>query len=99
MNERVLNDPLPARELNPEITPALQEILNRALERDPRHRYSTATRWPGTWNTRSKSASTMPHAARSRLVSASPAPAVAALHQPGPDPGLLFCLMLLLARL
>ena len=42
MNERVLNDPRPARELNPEITPALQEILNRALERDPRHRYSTA---------------------------------------------------------
>jgi serine/threonine-protein kinase len=42
MNERVLNDPRPARELNPEITPALEEILNRALERDPRHRYSTA---------------------------------------------------------
>jgi len=42
MNERVLNDPRPARELNPEITPALEEILNRALARDPRHRYSTA---------------------------------------------------------
>jgi len=42
MNERVLNDPKPARKLNPEITPELQEILNRALERDPRHRYSTA---------------------------------------------------------
>jgi serine/threonine protein kinase len=42
MNERVLNDPRPARKLNPEITPQLQEILNRALERDPRHRYATA---------------------------------------------------------
>jgi serine/threonine-protein kinase len=42
MNERVLNDPRPARELNPEIAPALQEILYRALERDPRQRYSTA---------------------------------------------------------
>ncbi len=42
MNERVLNDPKPARKLNPEITPQLQEILNRALERDPRHRYATA---------------------------------------------------------
>ncbi|MGP8269015.1 MAG: serine/threonine-protein kinase [Terracidiphilus sp.] len=42
MNERVLHDPRPASELNQEITPALQEILNRALERDPRHRYSTA---------------------------------------------------------
>ena len=42
MNERVLNDPKPARKLNAEISPELQEILYRALERDPRHRYSTA---------------------------------------------------------
>jgi serine/threonine-protein kinase len=42
MNERVLNDPKPARKLNPEITPELEEILHRALARDPRHRYSTA---------------------------------------------------------
>jgi serine/threonine-protein kinase len=42
MNERVLNDPKPARKLNPAISPELQEILNRALERDPRHRYATA---------------------------------------------------------
>jgi serine/threonine-protein kinase len=43
MNERVLADPKPARKLNPEISPQLQEILFRALERDPRHRYATAT--------------------------------------------------------
>jgi serine/threonine-protein kinase len=43
MNERVLNDPKPARKINPEITPELQEILYRALERDPRHRYATAS--------------------------------------------------------
>jgi serine/threonine protein kinase len=43
MNERVLNDPKPARKLNPEISPEVQEILNRALERDPRHRYATAS--------------------------------------------------------
>jgi serine/threonine-protein kinase len=42
LNERVLNDPKPARELNPEISPELEEILSRALEREPRHRYSTA---------------------------------------------------------
>jgi eukaryotic-like serine/threonine-protein kinase len=42
MNERVLNDPRPARELDPEIPPAVEEILFRALERDPRHRYATA---------------------------------------------------------
>ncbi|MFZ0336957.1 MAG: serine/threonine-protein kinase [Terracidiphilus sp.] len=42
LNERVLTDPQPARELNAAISPQLQEILARALERDPRHRYSTA---------------------------------------------------------
>jgi serine/threonine protein kinase len=42
MNERLLTDPPPARKLNPEITPQMQEVLYRALERDPRHRYATA---------------------------------------------------------
>jgi eukaryotic-like serine/threonine-protein kinase len=42
MNERLLHDPPPPRELNREISPELEEILYRALERDPRHRYSTA---------------------------------------------------------
>jgi serine/threonine protein kinase len=42
MNERLLIDPAPARELNPEISPALEEILFRALARDPRRRYATA---------------------------------------------------------
>ncbi|MGA3070026.1 MAG: serine/threonine-protein kinase [Terracidiphilus sp.] len=43
MNERVLHDPRPARKLRAEISPQLEEILNRALERDPRHRYATAS--------------------------------------------------------
>jgi serine/threonine-protein kinase len=42
LNERVLKDPTPARELNRAISPQLEEILFRALERDPRHRYATA---------------------------------------------------------
>jgi eukaryotic-like serine/threonine-protein kinase len=42
MNERLIVDPKPARKLNPEISPELEEILFRALERDPRHRYATA---------------------------------------------------------
>jgi serine/threonine-protein kinase len=42
MNERLLIDPKPARDLNPEISPELEEVLFRALERDPRHRYATA---------------------------------------------------------
>jgi eukaryotic-like serine/threonine-protein kinase len=42
MNKRLLTDPEPARKLNPEISPELEEILFRALALDPRHRYSTA---------------------------------------------------------
>jgi len=42
MNERLLNNPIPPREINPEITPQLQEIIYRALERDPRARYASA---------------------------------------------------------
>ncbi len=42
LNERVLSDPKPARELNPEVSPQLEEVLFRALERDPRNRYATA---------------------------------------------------------
>jgi serine/threonine-protein kinase len=43
MNERVLVDPKPVRKLRPEISPELQEILNRALAREPRNRYQTAS--------------------------------------------------------
>jgi eukaryotic-like serine/threonine-protein kinase len=43
MNERLQNDPPPARQRRPEISPELQEILYRALERNPRHRYATAS--------------------------------------------------------
>jgi serine/threonine-protein kinase len=42
MNDRLLNSPMPPRELEPEITPQLQEIIYRALERDPANRYATA---------------------------------------------------------
>jgi serine/threonine-protein kinase len=42
MNDRLLNNPKPPREINPEITPQLQEIIYRAIERDPKNRYPTA---------------------------------------------------------
>jgi len=42
MNDRVLNAPIPPRHRNPAVTPQLQEILYRALERDPRNRYASA---------------------------------------------------------
>jgi eukaryotic-like serine/threonine-protein kinase len=42
MNDRLMNNPIPPREVNPEISPQLQEVLYRALEREPQDRYSTA---------------------------------------------------------
>lgn len=42
MNERVLNNPIPPRAVNSQISPELQEILYRALEREPANRYKTA---------------------------------------------------------
>lgn len=42
MNDRLLNNPVPPREVNPAISPQLQEIIYRAIERDPKNRYSTA---------------------------------------------------------
>jgi serine/threonine protein kinase len=42
MNDRLLNNPTPPREIDPSISPELQEIIYRALERDPKNRYATA---------------------------------------------------------
>jgi len=42
MNDRLLNHPVPPRELNADVPPSLQEIIYRALERDPGKRYSSA---------------------------------------------------------
>jgi eukaryotic-like serine/threonine-protein kinase len=42
MNERLLNNPIPPRELDPAISPALQEVIYRALEREPKNRYASA---------------------------------------------------------
>jgi len=42
MNERLLNHPIPPREIDPMISLELQEIIYRALERDPAKRYPNA---------------------------------------------------------
>jgi serine/threonine protein kinase len=38
----LLNNPIPPREIDPSISPQLQEIIYRAIERDPAKRYRTA---------------------------------------------------------
>jgi serine/threonine-protein kinase len=42
MNDRLMNNPVPPREVNPDISLPLQEVIYRALEREPQDRYSTA---------------------------------------------------------
>lgn len=42
MNDRLLNNPVPPREIDPSVTPQLQEIIYRALERDAKNRYASA---------------------------------------------------------
>jgi serine/threonine protein kinase len=40
--DRLLKHPIPPREVDPSISPQLQEIIYRALEREPRNRYANA---------------------------------------------------------
>jgi len=42
MNDRLMNNPIPPREIDPTISPELQEIIYRAIERDPKNRYASA---------------------------------------------------------
>ncbi len=42
MNDRLLNAPTPPSVIDPSISPQLQEVLYRALERDPKNRYGRA---------------------------------------------------------
>ena len=42
MNDRLLNQPVPPSELEPSVTPQLQEIVYRAMEREPKNRYAHA---------------------------------------------------------
>src|SRR5579863_4932034 len=42
MNDRLLNHPVPPTVLNSAISPQLQEVIYRALERDPKNRYAKA---------------------------------------------------------
>jgi serine/threonine-protein kinase len=42
MNDRLLNHPVPPRVADSSISPQLQEVIYRALERDPKNRYASA---------------------------------------------------------
>jgi len=40
--DRIMNYPVPPREIDPTISPQLQEVIYRALEREPQNRYPNA---------------------------------------------------------
>src|SRR6266446_10537891 len=40
--ERILRHPIPPREIDPSISPQLQDVTYRALEREPKNRYANA---------------------------------------------------------
>jgi serine/threonine protein kinase len=42
INDRLLNYPTPPRVMEPSISPQLQEVIYRAIERDPKNRYPKA---------------------------------------------------------
>jgi len=42
MNDRLVNHPVPPRVVEPGISPELQEVLYRAMEREPKNRYPSA---------------------------------------------------------
>src|SRR5260370_7115057 len=60
MNDRLLNNPLPPREIDPSITPQLQEIIYRALERNPKNRYPTPHDFPSHLHQQQKVADAHP---------------------------------------
>lgn len=45
MNDRLLNYPMPPSLVEPSISPQLQEVIYRALERDPKNRYAKASQF------------------------------------------------------
>jgi serine/threonine-protein kinase len=42
LDDRLASYPVPPRELDPSVSPQLQEVIYRALERDPQKRYASA---------------------------------------------------------
>ena len=43
MNERLIIDPAPISSIAPEISRGLEEIIRRALQREPKRRYASAS--------------------------------------------------------
>lgn len=73
LNSRLVNDPIPPREANPELSAGLEAVLLCALERDPMRRYPTARHLAGAlsapeWAAKRAAAAAAPRLERKVLV-------------------------------
>ena len=99
MNDRLQKDAKPVRKLNPAVAPATQEVVDRALEREPRKRYSTAADM--AWDLQNPEQVDLPQAPRRNLLQGFRLPAarrMALYAGLGLVPVVLFVLMLLMAK-
>jgi serine/threonine protein kinase len=85
MNERVLHDPEPVRRRRAEISAELNEIVKRAMEREPRNRYQTA----------SEMALELEHQDRVSVDDEQPRPLLARMRMPGARRMLLYAVLAL----
>jgi eukaryotic-like serine/threonine-protein kinase len=99
MNQRLVNDPEPASHFEPAVTRTLQEILWRALERDPRNRYPSARQF--SWDLQHQDEIALPDRPELRdwHTSRMPKPInVSVFVMIGLIPLLIFVLLLIVAR-
>jgi serine/threonine-protein kinase len=99
MNQRLVSDPAPLSHLEPDLSPQLQEILWRALERDPRNRYPSARQF--AWDLQHQEQIALPDRPQFRdwYTSRKPKPLNAGLFvMIGLIPLVIFILLLLVAH-
>ena len=95
MNARLHSDPAPLREANPSLSPQLEEILARALERDPRNRYAGVREFACDLQNPSQ----VPMPARAQRLQPEPLPKRLLLYSAlAAIPATIFFLLLLAAR-
>lgn len=100
MNQRLVNDPEPVSHFEASITPQLQEILWRALERDPARRYPSARHFAFDLRYREQVTVSSQSAPRDWHTSRLPKPrGLATLLLIGLIPVVIFTLLLIFAHL
>ena len=71
LHQKLRNNAPSIREIDPDIAPELQEILYRAMERDPNHRYASAREF--AWDLEHQNQIGITHNSESRALDQNPA--------------------------